>query len=111
MTNPLPSGGPCDCRFCRPGHALSREECRRHDHRPCANRPTLAIVVFLIAWPDWHGVYSSAATSTAHCRPTRPRKPPTSAALSAVGALVLAFAAVVAVAVLAVLLLALEAMP
>jgi len=24
MNNPLPSGGPCDCRFCRPGHALSR---------------------------------------------------------------------------------------
>ena len=49
MTNPLPSGGPCDCRFCRPGHALSRVAALLQDC-PAAADDIAAIRVALDAW-------------------------------------------------------------
>ena len=49
MTNPLPSGGPCDCRFCRPGHALSRVAALLQDN-PAASDDIAAISAALDAW-------------------------------------------------------------
>jgi hypothetical protein len=49
MNYPLPSGGPCDCRFCRPGHALSRVAALLQDN-PAASDDIAAISAALDAW-------------------------------------------------------------
>jgi hypothetical protein len=49
MNYPLPSGGPCDCRFCRPGHALSRVAALLQDN-PAASDDIAAISTALDAW-------------------------------------------------------------
>ena len=49
MNNPLPSGGPCDCRFCRPSHALRRVAALLQDN-PAASDDIAAIRAALDAW-------------------------------------------------------------